>query len=228
MSVATTSSQPATHPTAQVTPIRIVLRDGRESEFPWLYSSWLRSFQHSDLTAHVHRDRYYKSHHDLIDRLLKRASFRVAVTPDDTDTALGWIVREPDILHYILIKEGFRHQFGLFESLMSDLLDRGTHPDGFRFTHRTSDVHMRLRKWVEDEAILTGKCPSSPHRLNVIRVRDPEPGSPSDIANRAGPATPKYRWECASRGCHYHIVRDTNRDPPRPPLAIYDPYEAFR
>ena len=121
---------------------QVHIRAGRESDKNLLYDSWLHSYFCSATDRRKRGDYihalwprsplhpghgndpdgpYFPQRRKVIDRLVARAGFTVACSPDDDDTILAWICWEyapgtvvtPDsiaYLHYVWVKDAFRRQ----------------------------------------------------------------------------------------------------------------------
>lgn len=112
--------------------IRHTLKD---SDLPFIYSSWLKSFKKSSSFAKRIRDSiYYKAHHEFITALLKSSKAAIAHVPGDEDVILGYVIYQNSpraIVHYVFIKEEWR-MLGIAKALLSACEMRD-----FIFTHWT-------------------------------------------------------------------------------------------
>ena len=120
--------------------IRVHYRPVEAADAPWIYSSWLRTYERS-VRARDAGAAYWDGHHAAVAAVLQNPDARgiVAVVPESPGTILGWIVYEPNVLHYLHVKDGFRRA-GLGRALL-----QGAMPVGY-YTHRTKS----------GEAFLTG------------------------------------------------------------------------
>lgn len=121
----------------------IIKRPMEESDKPFVFSSWLRSYQQSRDVCGVIAPVYYKEQHYIIERLLLRPiDVVVLASEEDPATVIGWMASSQTWLHYLYIKYPFR-RMGLAKSLVGD-------PERWScYTHRTP-VLNRLKlppKW---------------------------------------------------------------------------------
>lgn len=126
-----------------------------EKDFPFVISTWLKSYRYnSPFGKKLKNAIYFKFHHAIAERVLKRQSCRVYIgcSREDPDIILGYIIFElldtPEafnIVHYIYTKESFR-KLGiaarLFNKTNIDL-------DKVSFTHWTTDCFWINKKHPE-------------------------------------------------------------------------------
>jgi GNAT superfamily N-acetyltransferase len=96
-----------------------------------IFSKWMRSLRFgNEYYKLIDSDAYYSTYHKYIEMLLNRptTSVNLAVLADEPDTALGWSVTEPGILHFIHVQRELRKQ-GIGKAL--------TPPDTTVITHVT-------------------------------------------------------------------------------------------
>ena len=77
------------------------------SERAWVASSWLRSYEHAEVTARaIQRGAYRRHFGSLVDALLDAGKTYVARNPKDETHALAWCCRARDknTLHYVYVK----------------------------------------------------------------------------------------------------------------------------
>lgn len=74
----------------------------------FVFSSWLKSYRDSPAMAGVPNTIYYKTMHDLIERVLARATVLVACDEADPETVFGYVVYEKGTIHWIYVKHSFR------------------------------------------------------------------------------------------------------------------------
>lgn len=87
-----------------------------------VYKAWLNSYQAPAMRMWALDARsYYRRMRMRVDALLRRgADLRMAVDPDDRNVILGWGCAEPPVLHYVYVKEAYRHQ-GIALTLLAAL-----------------------------------------------------------------------------------------------------------
>lgn len=109
---------------------KFVVRDAMESDFPFIYSTWLKGLRYGNKTYEkMDKDSYFKNYHRIIGNILSRpdAYILVACLNDDPTTILGYSVREGEnILHYIHVKNAFR-RFGIGRALSPGKITKVTH-----------------------------------------------------------------------------------------------------
>lgn len=79
-------------------------------DVPFLYNSWLKSYRDSPTVQSISNTVYYAEQHKLIERLLQapEAKAVVACNPEDPTQIYGYIVYQPDVLHWVYVKHTFR------------------------------------------------------------------------------------------------------------------------
>lgn len=99
----------------------IAIREAQEGDIPFIFSSWLKSFRSGLMNKEVDNTIYFSEHHKLTERLLKRSTTLMAVSPDDPATIYGYICFEKIeglfVLHYVYVKHTFR-AMGVMRQLM--------------------------------------------------------------------------------------------------------------
>lgn len=121
----------------------ISIRDLIPDDSAFIIDSWLRSyFGHSYFAQEIPKAVFFRSHCELIKKLILRGSVKVAVKREDPDIILGYIAFEKEKLHYIYIKESFRG-FGICRKLLME----NNFFDGTIITHltlRTKKVQLKM------------------------------------------------------------------------------------
>lgn len=99
---------------------KVAIRDAFESDFEFIYSTWLKGLKFgNEHFKKTHQKSYFEHEHKKIERLLKRSGvyILVACLVSDPTTILGYAIREDEhILHYVHVKYAFR-KFGIAKSL---------------------------------------------------------------------------------------------------------------
>lgn len=91
------------------------LRTGSEDDIPFIYSTWTNSMQgDSRIGRSCKRSIFYEGQTQVIDWILAQEDTEVLVAsnPDDPNIIFGYLVYQPDIVHYAFVKEIFR-RFGI-------------------------------------------------------------------------------------------------------------------
>jgi hypothetical protein len=89
------------------------------------------SFEGTPAVQGADREHYRGEMIRMVDRVLDRATVRVACDPADPDTIVGWVAFTDGVLHWGFIKEAFREDCSL-----ADLLE-GVKIDAYMFKGRT-------------------------------------------------------------------------------------------
>ena len=84
------------------------LRPLRESERPFVLSSWLRSYRNAPTMRLVDNATYYAKQAELILAVLDASRTTVAADPEDDTVIWGFIVVEYDVCHYAYVKHLMR------------------------------------------------------------------------------------------------------------------------
>lgn len=95
------------------------IRPGRETDHPFVISSWLASDRHSPAGRDM-GERYASEHRETVKRILMRAELRVACVVDTPDAILGWAVTGPDTVYYVYVRRDVR-RLGIGRALVGDL-----------------------------------------------------------------------------------------------------------
>lgn len=182
---------------------RILLREGRASDHPFVFASWIKSFRFSAFAKHIPHDDYCRGQHDVVEELLARARLVVAALPEDEDAILGYAVLEPDVLHYVFVKERFQ-RFGIGAQLVREL------PETVVCTHRTYVADDILFRWGRDNALAKGRCPRCERALRPVE--------------RGGVTL----YQCPDAKCPWVHEHSTGGEVRRHRVVTYDPFRAWR
>jgi len=86
-----------------------LVRPATDQDWPFITSSWLKSYRHSQFANHVPPAIYFNQHHAIIDRIMARGgTCTILAMQDNPDVVLGFICTEGHALHYLYIKLSFR------------------------------------------------------------------------------------------------------------------------
>lgn len=124
----------------------VTIRRAQSSDLPFVFSSWLNSYESSGWARGVRRRTYFTRHHAVVSELLSRPScvVLVAALEEDPDVILAWAALEPvsSTVHYVYVKESWR-RLGLARRLLDEL------PGGVQvYTHRTMGPHGRVERLI--------------------------------------------------------------------------------
>ncbi len=104
----------------------VVIRDNLPEDESFILDSWLKSYYGASFfTVKIPKSVFFSHHSRLIKKLLVTSRIRLAVDPQDLGIIAGYIVYEPDKIHYLYVKESLRG-FGIGKKLLSEanLFDR--------------------------------------------------------------------------------------------------------
>lgn len=100
----------------------IAFRPAVQNDEGFIADSWVRSYGDSRW-ARDHGPGYVRSHDAAVKRLFARAQVFVACLEAHPETIIGWACTEPDCVHYVYVKQKFRHE-GLGKKLIAPYLQR--------------------------------------------------------------------------------------------------------
>lgn len=91
------------------------IRQSKESDIPFIYSSWLESYAS---TWDIKKSTFMKEYKYVIDEILLEGCASVACKKDEPDVVFGYMVYSLDFptVHYAYVKENFR-KHGIAKSL---------------------------------------------------------------------------------------------------------------
>ena len=124
------------------------IRDGRESDWPFVFATWLRAYADSRAVHALTDDKreYFTAHHAIVEAILHRGKLVIATALGDENTILGYAVYEPGVLHFCYVKASFR-KHGVGRALVqacgpiacythrTRLCDVLPLPDDWRYSH---------------------------------------------------------------------------------------------
>lgn len=108
---------------------RFGIRDAFETDFPFIYSTWLKGLRFgNEAFTMIEQNSYFKNYHKVIEVILNRPDtvIKVACLLDDPETILGYSILGEDMVHYVHVKQAFR-SFGIGKSLCPKSISRVTH-----------------------------------------------------------------------------------------------------
>lgn len=136
----------------------ISIRSHRDSDLPFIFNSWLKSYKtRSQFARRITDEVFYQWHKRVIERILGREALVLVATPsDDSNTILGYLVMERQgeqaVIHFAYVKTSFR-KLGIAKQLMGiDIRPN----ERVEFTHWTRDMD-----WAQEKFKLT----YNPYRL---------------------------------------------------------------
>ena len=122
----------------------IQMRDfQRITDEAFVIDSWMRSFYtNSPFTIYLPRKEFQVKHLPIINRLIGKSTIRLAVEGMSPDIIVGYIVYEPEVMHYVYVKEAFRG-FGIGRRLIAQC-DFPSCPRVTHLTERGRQITRRL------------------------------------------------------------------------------------
>jgi len=107
-----------------MTKLPILLRPANETDIPFLFNTWLKSYRNSYFATLIPNPVYFTEHHKIIESLLKDSQVIIACNENDTTQIYGYIVADNSdtalAVHYIYVKQSFR-RLGIAKMLLSSL-----------------------------------------------------------------------------------------------------------
>lgn len=120
------------------------IRDATGEDIPFIYSTWSNSYRtDSDTGRNMPKSLYYKYIIPIIDGILQRALTRTIVIHDPKDEFViwGYLVYEPQVIHYIFVKEAFRRAF-IATDLITYAVDQTVE---IQYSHKTDQWKQLVR-----------------------------------------------------------------------------------
>lgn len=120
------------------------IREAKGKDLSFIYSTWVNSYRYgSSLGKSCRNSIFFPEYNRIVDAILEkpRTKILVATTPEDPDTILGYLVHDPDVIHYVFVKEVFR-KMGIARSLFH----QSGRASAAVITHRTFEMDEILKK----------------------------------------------------------------------------------
>ena len=90
----------------------IQIRQGRETDIPFIANSWLTSYRNSPWAKNMTNTVFFTEHRRLIDDLFATSFVDIVHDSEDDDQIIGYMVSAiidgVKVLHYIYVKKPFR------------------------------------------------------------------------------------------------------------------------
>jgi hypothetical protein len=115
------------------------LREPIGSDIPFIYSSWMKSYRYgSHIGKSCKNSILYSNFYKIIDYILSQDNTKILVAShlDDPLIVFGYMVAQPNVIHYCFVKEDFL-RFGIAKSLYEEI-------GGIYFTFKTMAVIPEL------------------------------------------------------------------------------------
>lgn len=88
------------------------VRKAIPEDIPFIYSSWLNSYKYdSTVGFSVRKGLFFSEYRTILDYILSQSDTKVLVAcdPDYPNTIFGYLVYQPNTIHYAFTKESFRN-----------------------------------------------------------------------------------------------------------------------
>jgi len=110
---------------------RTEIRAAGQTDLPFIFSTWLKSFRKSPLARVIPPTTYFKHQHDRIAQRLNDSRTLVCHPENDPETILGWVCGDSRLLHWCYVKRTWRG-IGIGRNLVEALSAVG---EGGEYTH---------------------------------------------------------------------------------------------
>jgi hypothetical protein len=117
------------------------IRPAREGDIPFIMATWLNSYRYDSAIGKTCRNAvFFDEYSQIIAAIMagKHTKTLVACMKEDDDILFGYAVFDPQVLHYVFVKEAFSG-FGIAKSLVECALPIDA------YTHKTECVDEILR-----------------------------------------------------------------------------------
>lgn len=113
----------------------MIIRQMLDSDVNFILSTWLKSY-YEELKRNGNKgviypkdDVFFQGHQNRIKEALKRSTCLICTTQEDESQICGWIVFEPETIHFCYVKNPLR-RFGVAKKLLS-------HASARSYSHHT-------------------------------------------------------------------------------------------
>lgn len=119
----------------------------QSSDIAFIYSTWLNATKYdSDIGKNIRKSVFFEHYRLVIDHILSKETTNVLVAckPDEPSVIFGYLVSEPETIHFCFVKESFRNlgiARSLYESAFSD-----SGEGAVSTTHETQFAEEIIRK----------------------------------------------------------------------------------
>lgn len=120
----------------------VVIRDFNKDDSSFLFATWLQGLYYGNYyLREIDKDTFFKCYHAIIESILQQKDTFIAVSclKEDEDVILGYAVCQPEILHWVFIKDAWR-KLGLAKDLI---------PKDIKFVTHLTEVgaNIKPREW---------------------------------------------------------------------------------
>lgn len=107
--------------------LKTVIRDMDPGDEAFIYATWLRSLYFGNSYYNlISQDVFFEKYKRVVAALLHQARVKVSCLEDDRDTILGYSVYEHGTLHWVYVKQPWRHM-GIAKSLVPSDINKFSH-----------------------------------------------------------------------------------------------------
>lgn len=100
--------------------MNISIRPYAPSDEAFLYSTMLRSLYYGNSYYNsIQQSKFFEVYPLVIAGLLRKSEVRVACLADEPDVILGYALLEPNVIHFVYVKEAWRKQ-GVAKALTAE------------------------------------------------------------------------------------------------------------
>lgn len=107
----------------------VTIRDFAEADSSFIFATWLKGLYYGNyFFREIDKDTFFKCYHRVIEKILLKPESFIAVSclKEDEDVILGYAVCEPEVLHWVFIKDAWR-KLGLAKDLVPKDIKYVTH-----------------------------------------------------------------------------------------------------
>ena len=120
-----------------------IIRPPQEQDIPFVYATWLRSYHvDTDYIQMMRKSTYFENYRLVLDHILSSADTDIVCLKDTPEVILGYLISQPKTIHYIFVKDAFRH-LGIAEDLISK---RFPEDQEITCTHATKSILPFLKR----------------------------------------------------------------------------------
>lgn len=127
-----------------------MIREGQESDYPFIYNSFLKSYRASPVNKHIGDKVFFSKVHDQMEDYLGSPDIKVfiACPPEDQNTIYGYIVGTPEELMYVYVKQT-RRRLTVATKLAQKLF--GKEPKGSISYYYPTPIGLKWTKALEED-----------------------------------------------------------------------------
>lgn len=104
---------------AEMNPSLIEIRPANDRDFNFVFKTVFKQvFQYTKISEIASADVFHSEFPKILDYILSKAKVTMAVSKDDPNIIVGFIIHEPSTIHFCFVKQPFR-KFGVAKMLMT-------------------------------------------------------------------------------------------------------------